>query len=32
MRERTGLATQLLARHGVELDRVVAFVRERPPA
>ena len=32
MRERTGLAAQLLARHGVELDRVVAFVRERPSA
>ena len=32
MRERTGRATQLLARHGVELDRVVAFVRERPSA
>ena len=30
MRERTGLAAQLLARHGVELDRVDAFVRERP--
>ena len=32
MRERTGLAAQLLARHGVELDRVVAVVRERPSA
>ena len=32
MRERTGAAAQLLARHGVELDRVVAFVRERPSA
>ena len=32
MRDRTGLASQLLARHGVELDRVVAFVRERPSA
>ena len=32
LRERTGLAAQLLARHGVELDHVVAFVRERPSA
>ena len=32
LRERTGVAAQLLARHGVELDHVVAFVREQPAA
>ena len=30
LRERTGVAAQLLERHGVELDRVVAFVRKQP--
>lgn len=32
MRVRTGLAAPLLDRHGVELERVAAFVRERPSA
>ena len=32
MRGDSGLASQLLARHGVGLDRVVAFVRERSSA
>jgi hypothetical protein len=32
LRERTSLAAELLARHGVELDRVVGLVRERPSA
>ena len=31
LRERTGLGAQLLARHGIELDRVITLGREQPP-